>query len=176
MLFFMKFLRLWCCGYCGCDCAAAAAKVFSRRPGYGVNRTPSCGCDSAAVATAAAAAVAAAVRGEAAGILEKSHKVEKNWKKFNLKQYFQIFYLCNCVEVNLEQDLLNEDFALTFKNSVQRIERNVFSLRTFCTSVMSSFVTFEFENIISYIKILCWVLCWGLISPPIFLNLWFFYN
>ena len=52
-------------------------------------RTPSCGCDS--VAAAAAAAVAAAVRGEAAGILEKSHKVEKNWKKFNLKQYFLIF-------------------------------------------------------------------------------------
>jgi len=43
------------------------------------------------------------VRGEGAGILEKSHKVETNWKKFNLKQYFliftnkqfQIFYL-NC--------------------------------------------------------------------------------
>ena len=48
-----------------------------------MNRTPSCGCDSAAVAAAAAAA--AAVRGEAAGILEKSHKVEKIWKKFNLK-------------------------------------------------------------------------------------------
>jgi hypothetical protein len=27
----------------------------------------------------------------AAGILEKSHKVEKNWKKFNLKQYFLVF-------------------------------------------------------------------------------------
>ena len=51
------------------------------------NRTPSCGCDSAAVAAAAAAAV----RGEAAGILEKSHKVEKIWKKFNLKQYFLVF-------------------------------------------------------------------------------------
>ena len=43
-----------------------------------LERTPSCGCDSAAVAAAAAAA--AAVRGEVAGILEKSHKVEKNWK------------------------------------------------------------------------------------------------
>ena len=36
----------------------------------GRDRTPSCVCDSAAVA--------AAVRGEVAGILEKSHKVEKN--------------------------------------------------------------------------------------------------
>jgi hypothetical protein len=37
-------------------------------------------------------AAAAAVRDKAAGILEKSHEVEKNWKKkFNLKQYFLIF-------------------------------------------------------------------------------------
>ena len=35
--------------------------------------------------------VAAAIRGKAAGILEKSHKVEKIWKKFNLKQYFLVF-------------------------------------------------------------------------------------
>jgi hypothetical protein len=38
------------------------------------HRTPSFDCDSAAVAAAAT------VRGEVAGILEKSHKVEKNWK------------------------------------------------------------------------------------------------
>ena len=37
-------------------------------------------------------AAAAAVRGEAAGIFERSHKVEKKLeKKFNLKQYFLIF-------------------------------------------------------------------------------------
>ena len=35
----------------------------------GGDRTPNCGCGSAV-----------AVRGETAGILEKSHKVKKNWK------------------------------------------------------------------------------------------------
>ena len=57
-------------------------------------------------------------------------------------------------------------------NSVRRIiERNVFSLRTFCTSGMTSCFTFESENIISHIKILCW----GTISSPpqFFLTLWF---
>ena len=31
--------------------------------------------------------IVAVVRGQAAGILEKSHKVKKNWKKFNLKEF-----------------------------------------------------------------------------------------
>ena len=42
------------------------------------DRIPSCGCGS--VASCGATAVAAAVKGETAGILEKSHKVNKNWK------------------------------------------------------------------------------------------------
>ena len=45
-----------------------------------------------------------------------------------------------------------------------------FSLKTSPTSGLSSFVTFEFESNISYIKILCW----DLISPQFFLTLWFF--
>ena len=43
-----------------------------------MDRAPSCGCGSAASCKATAAA--AAVRGETADILEKSHKVKKNWK------------------------------------------------------------------------------------------------
>ena len=44
--------------------------------------SPSCGCGSAALIVAAAlVATAAAVRGEATGILQKSHKVKKSWKK-----------------------------------------------------------------------------------------------
>jgi len=43
------------------------------------------------VAAAAATAAAAAVRGEVAGILEKSHKIEKNWK-IQFKAIFFSFY------------------------------------------------------------------------------------
>ena len=48
-------------------------------------RTPSCGHDSAASCGTTAAAAAAAVRGETAGILEKSHKVIKIGKYYKFK-------------------------------------------------------------------------------------------
>ena len=63
-----------------CENCKKIKVVFRAKHDECFYRTPSCGCDSAAVAAAAAAAAAAAVRGEVAGILEKSHKVEKNWK------------------------------------------------------------------------------------------------
>ena len=50
------------------------------------NRTPPCGCRSAAIAAAAAAAA----WGPAAAILAKSHKVKKNWKNFNLKETWRL--------------------------------------------------------------------------------------
>ena len=43
-----------------------------------LNRTLVYGCGTAAIV--------AAVRAPAASILAKSHKVKKNWKKFNLKE------------------------------------------------------------------------------------------
>jgi len=58
----------------------------------GLDRTPVCGCDVAAIAAAAAAAAAtaAAARGQIAGTLGKSQKVKKNWKK--LKTVDRIYF------------------------------------------------------------------------------------
>jgi hypothetical protein len=53
-------------------------QLLSEKTRFGCeNRTPPCGCRSAA-----------ATRGQAAAILKKFHKLKKTWKNFNLNNLF----------------------------------------------------------------------------------------